>query len=84
MRMISPDEAKKIARDFLVNPYDAISTCTVIDKTPTIDAVHAAGGCYCRECRWHCNCEIEYHGQFGPNSFCCAGEPKEAAHEVSE
>jgi hypothetical protein len=31
----------------------------------------------CRDCRWHCNCEIEHHGQFGPNSFCCAGERKE-------
>lgn len=55
MRMISPDEAKKIARDFLVNPYDAISTCTVIDKTPTIDAVPVVR---CRECK-------HYHAETG-------------------
>ena len=28
----------------------------------------------CKDCCWHQNCEIEYHGQFGANSFCCAGQ----------
>lgn len=30
---------------------DMIDDC--IDKTPTIDPVHTAGGCYCRECIYH-------------------------------
>ena len=28
---------------------DMIEDC--IENTPTIDPIHAAGGCYCRECR---------------------------------
>ena len=26
---------------------------TKLSKQPTIDPVHAAGGCYCKECRYH-------------------------------
>lgn len=91
MRMISPDEAKKIARDFFVNPYDAISTCTVIDKTPTIDAVPVVR---CRECS-HCTMTVGYNGygrfcriwgrDFQPvkdDDFCSYGERKEAEHEA--
>ena len=92
MRMISPDEAKKIARDFFVNPYDAISTCTVIDKTPTIDAVPVVR---CRDCKWfnHYTMECEsddvatdreggalFSINFGPDDFCSYGQRKEADH----
>lgn len=81
MRLIDADYAKTLWSN---DSNISITMRQIFDALPTIDAVHAAGGCYCRECRWHCNCKIEYHGQFGPNSFCCAGEPKEAAHEVLE
>ena len=51
MRLIDADDAKCIASNYLINPYEIISTRGVIDNTPTIDPIHAAGGCYCRECR---------------------------------
>lgn len=60
-----------------------------IKKAPTIDPVHAAGGCYCRECkhgyervgRKPYGCYL--HGKSGitlhePNDFCSDGEPEEA------
>lgn len=83
MRMISPDEAKKIARDFLVNPYDAISTCTVIDKTPTIDAVPVVR---CRECKYWlgehvCDLDCNHETHTGPDDFCSRGQRKEDEHE---
>lgn len=36
MRTIDADEAKKIAQIYLTNPYEIISSCAVIDKTPTL------------------------------------------------
>lgn len=56
---------------------------------PIIDPVHAAGGCYCRECKdynaddeW---CTVDYPDIEGvhrnQNDFCSYGEPKEAQDE---
>ena len=69
---------------------------TKLSKQPTIDPVHAAGGCYCEECRYKDDCirriefirrnpvleqnTYEYH----PLSFCSYGQRKESDHEVSE
>ena len=36
MRTIDADEAKKIACEYLTDPYHVISCCAVIDKTPTL------------------------------------------------
>ena len=59
-----------------------------IDNAPTIDPIHAAGGCRCRECRWY-----EANGVCGWTSsdttknlrdeddFCSDGEPREDAHD---
>lgn len=62
----------------------------LIESAPTIDPIHAAGGCYCRECK-HCKgadknqaltCGLNSIGvQTGlsfiiPNDFCSYGERK--------
>ena len=36
MRLIDADMAKKIAQEYLMDPYHIISACAVIDKAPTI------------------------------------------------
>ncbi len=36
MRTIDADEAKRIAREYLTDPYHVISAVAVIDKTPTL------------------------------------------------
>lgn len=40
--LIDVNEAKKIAREHLSNPYEIISTCAVLDRTPTVDAVEVS------------------------------------------
>lgn len=35
-RAIDADMAKKIAQEYLTDPYHVISACAVIDKTPTL------------------------------------------------
>ena len=42
-----------------------------IDSAPTVDAVHVVR---CKNCIHYTNCEIEFVGQFGDNSYCCCGE----------
>lgn len=62
---------------------------SVLDELPTIDPVHAAGGCYCRECIYatrpgdnivHCD---NFERDMMPDDYCSVGERKEAGHEVS-
>lgn len=73
MRLIDADRLLKMMSHW--KPYmDMDNVREAIKKMPTIDAVPVVR---CKDCRWHQNCEIEYHGQFGANSFCCAGERKE-------
>lgn len=56
-----------------------------IDEQPTIDPVHAAGGCYCRECRFakptkhdgYMLCTGYIHPNYvKPNGGCLEGEPE--------
>ena len=61
---------------------------TKLSKQPTIDPVHAAGGCYCAECRYKDECirRIEFIGrnpvleqntyEYHPLSFCSYGQKK--------
>lgn len=45
-------EAKFIELGSIITNNDAaVSAAYVVNKAPTIDPVHAAGGCYCRECK---------------------------------
>lgn len=75
---------------------DAIKIMTEVHFAPTIDPVHAAGGCYCRECE-HYGVDIE-KGQFcmrivslsmwtdgitplKPDDFCSYGRRKVGADD---
>lgn len=70
---------------------DMIEDC--IENTPTIDAVHAAGGSYCRECTYAEHllngagkryelCKYEdVDGVRWPDDFCSVGEREEADHD---
>lgn len=61
----------------------------LIDEQPVIDPIHAAGGCYCRECKYKDECirRIEFIGrnfvleqntyEYHPLSFCSYGQRKE-------
>ena len=62
--------------DCIACQHRTVQDFTVIttDHVEPLDVVPVVR---CKDCRWHQNCEIEYHGQFGENSFCCAGQRKE-------
>ena len=42
----------------------------MIDNAPTVDAVHAAGACYCGECKHWKKCESSLIGEV----MCCTGQ----------
>lgn len=59
---------------------------TLLENAPTIDAVHAAGGCYCFECkRFDRDTGEGFCNRWGKwtlcSDFCSRGQRKEAAHE---
>lgn len=63
---------------------DMIQDC--IDNTPTIDPVHAAGACYCGECKYFEKARTNEKGfhicpasnmEITEQDFCSYGEPKE-------
>lgn len=69
------------------------TTEAAVMNTPTIDPVHAAGGCYCRECKYYkpyefpesgniiyqCyNSSASYLEEHKPNDFCSKGAKKNA------
>ena len=80
MRLIDADEMKESSQGIVWAEW--------IDKRPTIDPVHAAGGCYCVECRYKDDCirRIEFIGrnpvleqntyEYHPLSFCSYGQRK--------
>lgn len=48
----------------------------IVSAMPTIDPVHAAGACYCRECiRWGKNNCLSVT-KTKPTDFCSYGEPR--------
>lgn len=82
MRLIDADalDAK------LKSTYRYFQIAGDISEAPTIDAVHAAGGCYCIECKYaynmgdnilHCNI-IER--DMMPDDYCSMGLQKENEH----
>ena len=61
---------------------------SILAGMPTIDPVHAANGCYCRECRfadiggngvesWR-YCKVKYRNIY-PTDFCSRGQRREDA-----
>jgi hypothetical protein len=87
MRLIDADDFIEQAYPLTGVPLERIK------NAPTIDPVKAAGGCYCRECRWYdagkndseswSDCTIRYgkHFNVSPMDFCSYGQRKESAHE---
>lgn len=71
------DEEKMFQAEVIVDCIQALK------GSPTIDPVHAAGGCYCRECR-HKDTNVcpAFDGPMRRTSLrikhCSEGEPKEA------
>jgi len=53
----------------------------IINSAPTIDPIHAAGGCYCRECRYYdeFDCPASSNGYtYLWVKYCGYGKPREA------
>ena len=53
----------------------------IINSAPTIDPIHAAGGCYCRECRYYDEFDCPASSNGYTNlwvKYCGYGKPREA------
>lgn len=68
------------------------AACEQIKWMPTIDPVHAAGGCYCRECEYWTGIALGMRCKLysfppnawvysGPEDFCSRAKRKEADHD---
>lgn len=84
MELIEREAAKAFAREELTSPYAICSVEYALDSVPTIDPIHAAGGCYCRECKYwgedgRCEpCENGLIREYTrPTDFCSYGELRE-------
>lgn len=62
--------------------------CGAVNSAPTIDAVRAAGGCYCQECKYadypigpNILCK-KFYGAGSIDGFCYWGQRKEDEHEA--
>ena len=92
MRLISPLGLKQ---SLAVNATLETGKCLekIIDDEPSVDPVHAAGGCYCRECTYAEHllngagkryelCKYEdVDGVRWPDDFCSVGEREEDDHD---
>ena len=59
---------------------DLLKQC--FDESPTIDPVHAAGACYCRECKhWkeHYDYCKEFAAERNQGDFCSRGQRREGS-----
>lgn len=86
MRLISPLGLKQ---SIAVNAILETGKCLedIIDDEPSVDPVHVAGGCYCRECTYatrprdnivHCD---NFERDMMLDDYCSVGTKKEAAHD---
>ena len=72
---------------------DTAQFISAVRNAPTIDPIHEAGGCYCRECKFVEDCErqttivrrdyvLEQNiYEYRKVDWCSAGEPKEAQYD---
>lgn len=84
MRLIDADATLAFERfDAQIEEHTANDVLMIIQTSPTIDPIRAAGGCYCGECKqsraehgylW---C-LRYDVQKQPNGFCDEGKTREA------
>lgn len=79
MRLIDADKLQKYIYDSGLWSDSKAAFYSLIENSPTVDPVHAAGGCYCRECILHGDCLTEgtFHIARIENPFCCGGKLKE-------
>lgn len=57
MRMVDAD-ALPYYINYAVGGSHRVAYHFAIDDIPTVDPVHAAGGCYCRECKYYETTEV--------------------------
>lgn len=95
MRLIDAEalieKIKYSSHDYERVRIDTVTGCLLTDFiSPTIDPVHAAGGCYCRECIYYKSYEFPESGRIiyqcynsssyleecKPDDFCSRGVPK--------
>ena len=82
MSLYDMEVVKKMSNSYVRGFFDVIGD---IEDAPTIDPVHAAGGCYCRECEYYTDspmgrkaCRVYYNGRVElipktDNDFCSRG-----------
>lgn len=76
MRIIDAKKAEAIAKEMHKEmPVVMGWVLKTIRKTPSIDPVHAAGGCYCRECENWNPC-IPVSASFGQCDACDLIKPE--------
>lgn len=78
-RLIDANEAKAFAAECWPKPEYRIAIDALLDNCPTIDPVHAAGACYCRECKhWqeHYDYCKEFAAERNQGDFCSCGEKR--------
>lgn len=97
MKLIDADQTVSIENldqysDLAAALGDVQTVRDILEDAPIIDPVHAAGGCYCVECRYKDDCirRIEFIGrnpvleqntyEYHPLSFCSYGQRKESGH----
>lgn len=89
MRLVDADDLKGKAYPFpcAIGAEYAV-TIRAMNEALTIDPIHAAGGCYCRECRYwsddgRCDpCENGLIREFTrPTDFCSYGQRKDGQDE---
>lgn len=70
-RLIDANEAKAFAAECWPKPEYRIAIDALLDNCPTIDPVHAAGACYCRECTcWNRHDDILPDCRFPDWGYC--------------
>ena len=63
---VNPSDVFGGMNDFAQDCKDAV--IELLKNQPTIDPVHAAGACYCRECKYH---HWEQEPEHGITIHCC-------------
>lgn len=91
MRLIDADELVAGLQDGFKHGgfYSNNGIITAVNASPTIDPIHAAGGCYCKDCRYS-HYDADYNKRWcdrdlgsrevkaDGSGFCDRGKPREA------
>lgn len=78
VRLIDKDALLAFERfDAQIEEHTANDVLMIIKTSPTIDPIHAAGGCYCRECESY-SYDVEHN-----KGWCNLGPPREVRGDGS-